>query len=112
MGNETGTTPPGAGEHLRVRVTGVDELPATYVNIISTGFDDFAFHLVFSQLFGPVVLSEDDAAEVAARGIVEARAQARLIMTPEMLERTIENLTQNLERFRAQQASGEGGNDG
>ncbi len=102
MDHNHATDPIEIGSNIGVRIAGVDDIPAHYVNLISSNFDQAAFQVVFAQLMPPIVMRPEDAEELTRRGFVEARALARVVLTPVMLEQTIQNLTAQLENFKRQ----------
>lgn len=90
-----------------LRIVDVDELPAQYVNVLSANHDSESFQICFAQLMQPVVTGPDDVEEIKERGHVEAHAITRLILSPGMMERTIEVLKVQVDR-RKQQLEAEG----
>lgn len=95
---------------LGVRLVGLDDLPAQYVNLISINFDQYAFQLVFAQAMQPVVTAPSDVEEMQSRGYVPATVMARLVLTPVMMEQTIDLLMGQLDRYRQQAAGRTPGN--
>lgn len=87
---------------LGVRLAGINDLPAQYVNLISINFDQAAFQVVFAQAMQPVVTVPADVEEVQSRGYVPATVMARLVLTPMMMEQTIEILRSQLDRYQQQ----------
>lgn len=85
---------------LGVRLVGLEALPAQFVNMISTNFDQNAFQVVFAQAMQPLVTGPLDAEEIQERGYVPATVLARLVLTPLMMEQTVEILKAQLDRYR------------
>jgi hypothetical protein len=93
------------GPSVAVRITGIEDLTVTYSNLMTSNFDQQAFQVVFAQLLPPIVMSPEDEQELLQRGFVEAKAVAQLVLTPTMMEQTIQVLTNQLERFKQQVAN-------
>ena len=87
---------------LPIRLSGLDDRDARYVNLLNVNFDRASFQIVFSQFLQPVVTSPHDARQLAAQGYVPAKVVARLIFTPLMMEETINLLQAQLDRFHQQ----------
>lgn len=95
-----------------LRIVDAESVPAQYVNVLSANHDSESFQIVFAQVMQPVATWSADVDDIRTRGYMEAQVVARLILTPGMMERTIEVLKIEMER-RAQQlsAQSQGGAD-
>lgn len=92
-----------------VRLVGLDEEPARFANIVQVNSDPTTIQVLFAQWLQPALASPDQARHITERGYAIAHVQARLVLTPRMVEETIEVLTKQLEQFRSQAAQPPGG---
>lgn len=94
---------------LLVRLIDAESLQAEYTNFIHVNFDRAAFQVIFSQFFQPLITAPDDATQLAERGYVPARPLARLVLSPLMMQQTIDILQRQLNAYLEQ--FGDRGND-
>ena len=100
--NEPTEQGPQSGVQVTARVVGLDELTPQYVNILHVNNDPMAFQVVFSQYIPPLAFEPEEIKRITEQGFVEARPVARLIMTPMMVQQTIEVLTKQLAIYQDQ----------
>ncbi len=105
--SDEATTPEQAAERpgefiVPIRVVDFDEHPASYVNLVQINFDRAAFQMVLIQFLPPPVGAEALGRLVEEQGFLQAKVMARLVLTEEMVELLIRDLTSQLEAFRAQ----------
>lgn len=107
MTNEA-DTPGNAGETevvLPVRVIGLDDQPAVFANIIQVNYLPSAFQVVLAQWLPPALASPDQVQQVAERGYAVAHVVARLVLTPQMVEESIQVLQAQLDQYRAREVN-------
>jgi hypothetical protein len=85
---------------VTIRLSGLEDVVPQFANVVHANNDREIFQLIFSQVTPPILLSAEDAEELARRGTISGRIIARIILTPTILEQTIDVLQTQLRRYR------------
>lgn len=89
---------------IKIELVGLDDVVPAFANLVHANNDSQSFQLIFSQLMPPLLFSPGDRQELFAQGAIPARVVARIVLTPQVLEQTIDVLRTQFERFQAAQA--------
>lgn len=95
------------GLSIPVRLIGHDTVTAHYVSDVQVLFDSQIFHLVFSQFLPPPIVTPSDQERLLEQGFAPSFVVGRMVMTPELVEKTIRVLERQLQNFREQQPEGQ-----
>jgi len=90
-----------------IRLVGVDAIEAKYANVVHVNFDRAAFQIILSQFLQPVILSPEDARDLAQKGFAPATVVGKFVFTPLMMEQTINLLQRQLDAYRSKRGDGE-----
>jgi len=95
---------------LPLLVTGADEVPIVFSNIMIVQHEQKEFILTFCQYSPPLTLGPPEAQveQMKSMPYVPVKVVARIGLTPQRMTELIQILQDNYEKWRAKQSSGEG----
>lgn len=107
MDNDQESTEEPEESVITVRLSGLEDIAPQYVNLVHANNDREIFQVIFSQVTPPIIMGPEDSAELVRRGTIPGKVIARVILTPTVLEQTIDVLQTQFRRYREAQERSE-----
>ena len=85
---------------ISIEIVGLDDVSPQFANLVHVNNDSQSFQLIFSQVMPPILFGPDDRRELFERGTVPAKVVARIVLTPKVMEQTIDVLRTQFERYQ------------
>lgn len=97
----------GQRREVQTRLANIDEVSPQYANLVHVNTDRLMFQVVFSRFLQPVVSTEADRERLQAADTLDAEVVARLLLSPEVVDQTIQLLQAFLNEYYVRAAQSE-----